>query len=190
MMSKQQTIFERLNNGEAIAFSDPDYADIRQAVNETRQLLVQLNGEADDKRIRQLLSEIIGNTVAETTTIFPPFYTNYGKNIKLGVNVFINHACSILDLGTVVIDDDVMIGPNVNLSSESHPISIATRKTLSVAPIHIKRNAWIGGSATILAGVTIGENAVVAAGAVVTKDVPDNSVVGGVPAKILKIIGE
>ena len=102
--------------------------------------------------------------------------------------MFINHDCSFLDLGGITIDDDVMIGPKVSISSEDHPVEPSKRKILSVKKVHIKRNAWIGAGATILPGVTIGENSVVAAGAVVTKNVPDNVVVGGVPAKILKTL--
>jgi acetyltransferase-like isoleucine patch superfamily enzyme len=100
----------------------------------------------------------------------------------------INHACSFLDLVGITIEDNAMIAPRVNLSSENHPISIESRKTLPAGHIHIKQNAWIGANATILPGVTIGENSVVAAGSVVSKDVPDNCVVGGIPAKIIKKI--
>jgi acetyltransferase-like isoleucine patch superfamily enzyme len=116
------------------------------------------------------------------------FYTNYGKNIRLRKNILINHACSFLDLVGITIEDNAMIAPRVNLSSENHPISIESRKTLPAGHIHIKQNAWIGANATILPGVTIGENSVVAAGSVVSKDVPDNCVVGGIPAKIIKKI--
>ena len=96
-----------------------------------------------------------------------PFHTNYGRHITLGKNVFINHACSFLDLGGITIEDGTMIGPRVNITKE---------------------NAWIGAGATILPGITVGEGAVVAAGAVVTRDVPSSTVVGGVPAKHLKQI--
>ncbi len=120
--------------------------------------------------------------------LFSTFYTNFGKFISLGKNVFINHACSFLDLGGVTIEDDIMLRPRVNLTSENHPLDPSDRKTVILQPIVIKRNAWIGAGATILPYITIGENAIVAAGAVVTKDVPDNSIVAGVPAKIVKSI--
>jgi acetyltransferase-like isoleucine patch superfamily enzyme len=96
----------------------------------------------------------------------------------------------MLDLGGIRIDDDVLIGPRVNLVTENHPTDPTQRKSLSLHGIHIKRNAWIGAGATVLPGVTIGENAIVAAGAVVTKDVPDNSIVGGIPAKHIRFIHE
>ncbi|MCB0587396.1 MAG: sugar O-acetyltransferase, partial [Phaeodactylibacter sp.] len=115
-----------------------------------------------------------------------PFHTNFGRHIFLGKNIFINHACSFLDLGCITIEDGVMIGPRVNITSENHPVEVAKRKTLVPGAVLIMQNAWIGAGATILPGVTIGENSVVAAGAVVSSDVPPNTVVGGVPAKVLK----
>jgi acetyltransferase-like isoleucine patch superfamily enzyme len=102
--------------------------------------------------------------------------------------VFINHACSFLDLGGITIEDDVLIGPKVSLITENHPLDPADRRALLTKPIVIRRKAWIGAAATILPGVTIGENAVVAAGAVVNTDVPANTVVGGIPAKFIKNI--
>jgi acetyltransferase-like isoleucine patch superfamily enzyme len=93
-----------------------------------------------------------------------------------------------LDLGGIVIEDNVLIAPKVNLLSEGHPLAPENRQSLVPGAIHIKKNAWIGANAAILPGVTIGENAVVAAGAVVNKDVPDNTIVGGIPAKIIKTI--
>ena len=120
--------------------------------------------------------------------IFIPFYTNFGRHIQLGKNVFINHACTFLDLGGITIEDDVLIGPKVNLITENHPLDPRKRKFLNLQSILVKKNAWIGAGATILPGVTIGENAVVAAGAVVTKDVSVNAIVGGIPAKLLRSI--
>ena len=107
---------------------------------------------------------------------------------NIGKNVFINHACSFLDMGGITIEDNVLIGPKVNLITENHPLSHGDRKYLNCKPILIKRNAWIGAAATILPGVANGENSVVAAGAVVTAHVPPNTIVGGVPAKFIKNI--
>ncbi|WP_348533171.1 DapH/DapD/GlmU-related protein [Hymenobacter sp. 5317J-9] len=148
-----------------------------------------MNAVSEDlDEVRRRLGEIIGAEVDASTTIFPPFHTNFGLFIRLGKNVFINHACSFLDIGGITIEDDVMIGPRVNLTSENHPLDPADRTTLRLLPIVIRRNAWIGAGATILPGVTVGENAVVAAGAVVNRDVPANTVVGGVPAKVVKTL--
>ena len=179
-------IFDRLKAGESIPMDDPDYPKIREQVNQTMGLSNKLNAATDTDEARNYLSEIIGEKVDESTTVFTPFHTNFGRHIRLGHNVFINHACSLLDLGGITIEDEVMVGPRVNITSENHPVEVDDRKTLVPEAVVIKRNAWIGAAATIMPGVTIGENAVVAAGAVVTKDVPENTVVAGVPAKVVK----
>lgn len=165
---------------------DPDYVNVREAVDSTLGILKKMNNADNLHEIRQYLGDIIGKPVDETTTVFTPFYTNIGRNISLGKHVFINHACSFLDLGGIVIEDEVMIGPKVNITSEGHPTEASVRKTMVPKMVVIKRNAWIGVGATILPGVTIGANAVVAAGAVVNRDVPPNTVVAGIPAKIIK----
>lgn len=184
----RKDIFARMRAGEAVPMNDPEYGRIREAVNRTFALLAQLNTSTHVDEVRAILSEIIGTPVDVSTTIFPPFHTNVGRHITLGKNVFVNHACSFLDLGGIVIEDNVMIGPRVNITSEDHPVDVATRKTLVPSVVIIKQNAWIGAGATILPGVTVGENSVVAAGAVVRKDVPPNTVVGGIPARVIKEI--
>ncbi|SDM25794.1 sugar O-acetyltransferase [Pedobacter antarcticus] len=185
---EQIGVFERLRSGEPIRLSDPEYYKINEVVGRTIKLSQLLNTATDVNSIRDCLSEIIGVRIDDSTTIFAPFYTNFGKFISIGKNVFINHACSFLDMGGITIEDDVLIGPKVNLITENHPLDPGDRKALLTKPIIIKRNAWIGAGATILPGVTIGENSVVAAGAVVSRDVPPNIVVGGVPAKIIRSI--
>ncbi len=182
------SIFERLLTGETVPFSDPDYGKVREACDETRKFSVKMNQATDPDEIRRLLGKVTGSEIDASTTLFPPLFINYGKNTKIGKRVFINHACSFLDLGGITIEDDVMLAPKVNLLSEGHPISPAERKSLSPGHIHIKQGAWIGAGATILAGVTVGKNSVVAAGCVVSKDVPDNTIAGGAPAKTIKSI--
>ncbi|KAG5418489.1 hypothetical protein I9W82_004017 [Candida metapsilosis] len=140
----------------------------------------------NSNEVRQLLSEITQTPIDDTVNIFTPLYINYGKNLRIGTNVFINFDCVFLDLGGITIENDVFIAPRVSLLSESHPISPSERHTLTTGHIHIKSNVWIGANATILAGVTVGEGAVVAAGSVVSKDVPPNCVVGSTPAKVIK----
>jgi acetyltransferase-like isoleucine patch superfamily enzyme len=181
-------IFKQLLNGETILPSHPQAYRMREASFATRALLLQLNNSADPLEIRSLLSQITNSIIDESITVFPPFHVNYGKNTKIGKNVFINFDCTILDLGGVIIEDNVLIAPKVSILSEGHPVSSLNRQSLVPGAIHIKRNAWIGAGATILSGVTIGENAIVAAGAVVSKDVPDNTIVGGIPAKFIKEI--
>lgn len=181
-------IFERLKNGEPILPNDPQAYKMRMASYTTKKLLIEMNNSSDPAKIRDLLSQIIGSKIDNSVAVFTPIYINYGKHTKIGKNVFINFNCTFLDLGGITIEDDVFIAPNVSLLSEGHPISPESRHSLLVGHIHIKRNAWIGAGAIILQGTTIGENAIVAAGAVVSKDVPDNTIVGGIPAKVIKTI--
>ncbi|MCX2477682.1 sugar O-acetyltransferase [Pedobacter sp. MC2016-15] len=181
-------IFERLRSAELVELSDPEFAKVNELVERTLRLTPELNTATTIEAVREKLGDIIGTPVDETTTIFAPFHTNLGRFITLGKHVFINHACSFLDMGGITLEDHVLLGPRVNLVTENHPLNPATRRGMLCKPILIKRNAWIGAGATILPGVTVGENSVVAAGAVVSKDVPDNTVVGGVPAKFIKNI--
>lgn len=181
-------LFERLRNGEIIPPNDPEAYKMMEASFATKKLLVQMNATADPNEVRDLLSQITGTKIDESTTVFTPLYINYGKHTKIGKNVFINFDCTFLDLGGIIIEDGVLMAPKVCLLTEGHPTSIEDRHCLIPKPIHIKKNAWIGANATILQGVTIGENAIVAAGAVVSSNVPDNTVVGGIPAKIIKTI--
>jgi len=187
-MTNEKDIFERLRNGETILPGDPQAYKMREASYATKKLLVQMNDSADPEEIRHLLSQITGTEIDESVVVFTPLYINYGKHTRIGKNVFINFDCTFLDLGGITIEDNVLIAPKVRLLSEGHPVSPANRQSLVPGHIHIKKGTWIGANATILPGVTIGENAVVAAGAVVSRDVPDNAIVGGIPAKIIKTI--
>ena len=181
-------IFERLRNGETISPNDPQAYQMREASFATKKLLLQMNNSSNPEEIRHLLSQITDSEIAESVAVFTPLYINYGKHTKIGKNVFINFDCVFLDLGGITIEDNVLLAPKVSLLTEQHPIYPENRQSLVPKPIHIKKNVWIGAAATILPGVTIGENSVVAAGAVVTTDVPANTVVGGVPAKFIKNI--
>lgn len=120
--------------------------------------------------------------------MFPPFYTDCGKNLHIGKNVFINSGCRFQDQGGITIGDGALIGHNVVMATLNHSEDPETRGNLHPAPIHIGRNVWIGASATILPGVTIGDGAIVGAGFVVTRDVPENMIVTGVPARILRSV--
>jgi len=183
----QKDIFERLLAGETILPDDLQIGRLREEAFAVKALLTQMNNAANADEITQLLSIILDKKVQDVV-VFTPIYINYGKHITIGKNVFINFDCTFLALGGITIEDDVLIGPKVSLITEKHPLNPEERKGLIGKPILIKKNAWIGANATILPGITIGENAVVAAGAVVSKDVPDNTVVGGIPAKFLKTI--
>jgi acetyltransferase-like isoleucine patch superfamily enzyme len=185
-MQQNLSIFDRMLAGDIIR--NDEMAEAWDVVFRAQRLSPAMNASTTIDEMRERLSEIIDRKIDKSTTVFVPFYTNFGKHIKIGKNVFINHACSFLDLGGIRIEDDVLIGPRVNLITENHPVDPTKRKYLDLKSILIKRNAWIGAGATILPGVTVGENSIVAAGAVVNKDVPDNTIVGGVPSKLLRAI--
>jgi len=141
--------------------------------------------------IRALFSELIGKSVDESFLLIPPFYTAGGDEIRVGRNVFVNQNCTFYDLGGLDIADDVMIGPNVSLITTGHPLDPSQRRGVTIGkPISIERNVWIAAGATIIGGVTVGENSVVAAGSVVTKNVPRNALVGGNPAQLIRSIDE
>src|SRR6187551_2849157 len=160
----QEDIFQRLRNGETISSNDPEAFKLRDASFATKKLLVQLNNSSDPAEMRDLLRQITASEIDESVAVFTPLYINYGRHTKIGKYVFINFDCVFLDLGGITIDDGVFIAPKVSLLTEGHPLTPADRHSLTVAPIHLKRNAWIGAAATVLAGVTVGENSVVAAG--------------------------
>jgi acetyltransferase-like isoleucine patch superfamily enzyme len=146
-------------------------------------------GYRDPDEVRALFSRLTGTAVDESFWLLPPFYSDFGKNIRVGKNVFVNHACEFMDRGGITIGDDVLIGPKVNLVTINHPLDPTMRRSTYCAPIVIRSGAWLGAGVSVMPGVTIGENAVVAANAVVTSNVPDNAVVGGIPAQVIKRIG-
>ncbi|SMS13098.1 Acetyltransferase (isoleucine patch superfamily) [Levilactobacillus zymae] len=162
----------------------------QQATIDRNQLLVQkLNtGQHQPAEIRAVVGELTGRPLDPSVEIRLPFYTDYGRNLTIGKRVMINDQVQFTDLGGITLADDVLIGPGAALITVNHQLNPAHRRALTVAPITIEQNAWIGAKAIILPGVTVGQDAVVAAGAVVTKDVPANAVVAGVPAKVIKII--
>jgi hypothetical protein len=138
--------------------------------------------------VRALLSRLFGYEVDPTLRVFPPFYTDFGKNIRIGKGVFINDGCHFQDHGGVTLGDGCQIGHNVVFATLDHGLAPEERHTTCPAPIVLGKNVWVGANATILRGVTIGDNAVVAAGAVVTKDIPADTVAGGVPARTIRKI--
>ena len=142
------------------------------------------------EELAALFAELTGRPTPEGFALFPPFNSDCGKNIHLGENVFINSGCKFQDQGGIYIGDRSLIGHNVVLATLNHSLDPAKRSSLEPAPIHIEEDVWIGSNATVLPGVRIGRGAVVAAGAVVTKDVPAMTIVGGVPAKPIKKIEE
>ena len=168
-------------------------AEIGQFMNEmsdeARRITCQMNNAYHTPdEIRELLARLTGQPVPDTVRVFPPLYADFGKNIHLGENVFINDCCHFQDHGGITLGDGCQIGHGVVFATLNHGLAPEDRQTTYPAPIVLGRNVWVGANATILQGVTIGDNAVVAAGAVVTKDVAANTVVGGVPARLIHVI--
>lgn len=163
------------------------------AIRRAMRLTAKLNKLSFDdvEKVREIFGELTGQKVDDTFTLIPPFFSSYGLDLRVGQQVFINQCCTIYDLSGVDIGDGVMIAPNVNIITTGHPLQPSERRAcIEAKPIVIEKNVWIATAATIIGGVTIGENSVVAAGAVVTRDVPRNSLVGGVPAKVIRSLEE
>lgn len=180
---------ELVKRGEAIAGGTEAHAFLVQYSNEALRITAELNGSYHEPdEVRALFSRLTGKTVDATFFMFPPFYTDFGKNITIGENVFLNTGCTFQDRGGIAIGDGTQIGQNVVLCTLNHGISPDKRHITYPFPVVIGKNVWVGANATVVPGVTVGDNAIIAAGAVVTKDVPENAVVGGVPAKVMKMI--
>jgi acetyltransferase-like isoleucine patch superfamily enzyme len=176
-----------------IARRTPESAAMSASVKRAMAITARLNrltyNDADE--VRALFSELIGKKVDESFLLIPPFYATGGPDTRIGRNVFINQNCTFYDLGGIDIADDVMIGPNVSIITSGHPVEPSRRRAFTIAkPIVIERNVWIAAGATIIGGVTVGENSVVAAGSVVTRDVPPNTLVGGNPARLIRPIAD
>ncbi len=140
------------------------------------------------EEIREIMSELTGKTIDDTFKMFPPFYTDFGKNITIGKNVFINSGCHFQDQGGIEIGDGCLIGHNVVLATINHDLYPENNRINHYTPIRLGKSVWVGSNSTILPGVTVGDWAVIAAGAVVTRDVPPLTIVGGVPAKVIRTI--
>ena len=157
--------------------------------NEARRITFRLNtAYHTPDEVRELLSELFGYEVPESLRVFPPFYADFGKNITVGEGVFINACCHFQDHGGVIIGDGCQIGHNVVFATLNHGLAQEDRQTTYPAPIVLGKDVWIGSNATILQGVTIGDNVVIGAGAVVTRDLEANTVAAGVPAQFIKSI--
>ena len=180
---------DHLNRGLSVTGGSEAHLFMHKLSLEALQITAELNNTYHTpEEIRALMSQLTGKSVDETFAMFPPFYTDCGKNITIGKNVFINSGCKFQDQGGITIGDGALIGHNVVLATLNHDPAPEKRGTMHPAPIMIGENVWIGSNATILPGVTIGDGAIIAAGAVVTKNVLANTIVGGVPAKLIKEI--
>ena len=182
---------ELMKNKTYIEANSEMHLHMHEAAQRARKITVEMNNAYHTpEELRKLFSELTGRKVDESFGIFPPFSADYGQNITVGKNVFINSGCCFQDQGGIEIGDNVLIGQQVVIATLNHDLNVQKRANMLPAPVKIGNGVWVGAHATILSGVTVGNGAVIAAGAVVTKDVPENTVVGGVPAKIIKHIGD
>ena len=162
---------------------------VQKLVAQNQLLLQKLNnGTADQQEIRKQLSVITNQRIDSSVEVRLPFYTDFGRNIHLGKNIFINSGVMMTDLGGVYIGNNVLIGPKVTIATVNHPLNPQDRHHVDLKPVYIRQNAWIGANAVIVPGITISENAVVAAGSVVTHNFPKDTMVAGVPARITKLL--
>ncbi len=184
-----EEFIERMNSGERVVAASEVHECMHRLSEEARRVMSELNNSFHTKEeIQELFFRLIGKPADETFGLFPPFYTDCGKNITVGKRVFINEGCCFQDQGGIEIGDDCLIGQQVVIATLNHDLNPARRKDMFPKPVKIGKNVWVGAHATILPGVTIGDCAVIAAGAVVTKDVAPNTVVAGVPARKVKDI--
>ncbi|MBV1778362.1 sugar O-acetyltransferase [Paeniglutamicibacter sp. ABSL32-1] len=182
-------LLAELDAGRTITGDSPLHGLMHRVSQEALRLTGELNGGyREPERVRELLALLIGKPVDDSVTLFPPFNADFGKNITLGKRIFINAGCKFQDQGGVSIGDDTLIGHNVVIATLNHDLAPSRRADMHPAPVAIGRNVWIGSNATILPGVRIGDDAVVAAASVVTKDVPEGAVVVGSPARVVRTV--
>lgn len=189
-MMKLEELLAFFDHGGSFGDDPEILSAMRAYIQENRRLLFEMNNlwHEDEKEITELFTRITAKPVGEGVRIETPFYTDFGKNITVGNRVFINAGCKFQDQGGIVIGDGTFIGHNTVLATLDHDFDPEKRHILHPAPIHIGSRVWIGANVVITRGVTIGDNSIIAAGAVVTRDVPANVIAAGVPAKVLREI--
>jgi acetyltransferase-like isoleucine patch superfamily enzyme len=185
-----QDFLDHVNRGELIEGGSEQHRFMHGAAQEALRTIAELNtGYRTPEEVRALLTRLTGKTVDESVAVFPPFYSEFGKNLTLGKDVFINAGCRFQDTGGITIGDGSLIGHGSTLTTLNHGIDPDRRADMIPSPVTIGRKAWLGAAVTIVPGVTIGDGAIVGAGSVVTRDVPAKAIVGGVPAKLIRSIG-
>lgn len=184
-----EDLLAELDAGRTITGDSPLHAVMHATSQQALRVTAELNGSYHEPhRVRELLAELTGRPIDGSVALFPPFYSDFGRKITLGRRVFINSGCRFQDQGGITIGDDCLIGHNVVLATLNHDLDPSRRADMHPAPIVIGRNVWVGANATVLPGVTIGDDAVVGAASVVTKDVPPASVVVGSPARVVRSV--
>lgn len=178
-----------MNNREYVIAHTETHKRMSLMAEDARRVTCELNYTFHtQEEIREIFSRLTGKKADKDLRLFPPFYSDCGKNITVGKGVFINSGCCFQDQGGIEIGDGTLIGQQVVIATVNHDAKPSCRRNMLPSRVKIGKNVWIGAHATILPGVTVGDNAVIAAGAVVSKDIPDNVIVAGVPAKIIKRI--
>ena len=183
--------FDYLNSGKYVEAGSEIHQYMTKLSFEAMKITSEINSAYHEpEEIRRLFSALIGKPVGEGFGLFPPFTTDCGKNITIGDNVFINSGCRFQDQGGITIGSGCVIGHNVVIATLNHDLNPDHRQSLIPSPVKIGRNVWIGSNSTVLPGVTIGDNAVIGAGSVVTKDVPDNMIAVGNPARVIRSVDD
>lgn len=183
------TLLAALDAGERIPADSPLHSVMHETAQEALRITGELNGGFHEPaRVRELLGRLTGQEIDESLTLFPPFTSDFGKNLHFGARVFVNAGCRFQDQGGIEIGDDCLIGHNVVIATLNHYLAPSRRGDMQPGRVTIGRNVWIGANATILPGVSIGDDAVVAAASVVTTDVPARALVVGAPARVQRIL--
>ncbi|MDO5521363.1 MAG: DapH/DapD/GlmU-related protein [bacterium] len=178
-----------INTEHAIPSDSDAHAFMSKLSDDAIRITMKLNtAYHTPEEICSIMAELTGQPIDPTFRLFPPFNSDFGKNIHFGKHVFINSGCKFQDQGGIYIGDGALIGHNVVLATLNHDFAPERRGNIIPAPIHIGKNVWIGANVTVTSGVTVGDNAIIATGAVVTKDIPADMIAGGVPAKVIKSI--
>ena len=185
-----QQFLDHVNSGAPIEGGSQDHRFMHEAAQDALRITAELNtGYRTPEEVRALLAELIGKEVDESVALFPPFYSEFGKNLTLGKDVFINLGCRFQDTGGITIGDGTLIGHGSTLTTLNHSIDPDKRADMVPAPIVIGRRVWLGAAVTIVPGVTIGDGAIIGAGAVVAQNVPAHTIVAGVPARVIRATG-
>ncbi len=185
-----QDFLAHVDSGAPIVGGSEQHRFMHDAAQEALRVTAQINNRyRTPDEIRTLVAELTGKPIDDSVVVFPPLHSEFGKNLTLGRGVFINLGCRFQDTGGITIGDGALIGHGSTLTTLNHHIDPDRRADMVPAPIRIGRKVWLGAAVTVLPGVTVGDGAIVGAGSVVTKDVPANAIVVGVPAKLIRMTG-
>lgn len=185
-----QEFLDHVDSGALIVGGSEHHRFMHEAAQDAFRVTSRMNsGYCTPDELRELLSELTGRPVEESVAVFPPFHSEFGKNLVLGADIFINLGCRFQDTGGITIGDGTLIGHGSTFTTLNHSLDPDRRADMEPAPIVIGRKVWFGASVTVVPGVAIGDGAVIGAGSVVTKDVPANAVVAGVPARFIRSTG-